>query len=97
MPAVPSVSSAIPTPTPTANKIGILSTNAPPAFTKKKPNIFAKPLISPPCIVAGQRAYPIPIKIPQIGRHATGSIKAFPNFWKYFIIKNLPPCFLVSP
>ena len=39
-----------------------------------------KPDDGEPCMVAGQSAYPIPIKIPQIGRQATGSINAFPNF-----------------
>ena len=90
-PEVPSWSSDIPTPTPITNRIDILSINAPPAFTRKKPNLFKNPTISPPCIVAGQHAYPIPIKIPQIGRHATGSIRDLPSFCKYFFIKSLPP------
>ena len=88
-PPVPSLSSDIPTPTPITNNNAMLSINAPPAFTKKIPTNGPKPVISPPCILAGHKRYPIPIRIPQIGRHATGSIKAFPNFCKYFI--PLPP------
>ena len=76
--AVPSLSSAIPTPM--TNSHAILSIKAPPAFTRKNPISAFAPVISPPCMVAGQSAYPIPIKIPQIGRQATGSINAFPNF-----------------
>ena len=78
--AVPSLSSAIPTPTPMTNSHAILSIKAPPAFTRKNPISAFAPAMSPPCMVAGQSAYPIPIKIPQIGRQATGSINAFPNF-----------------
>ena len=87
-PAVPSWSSAIPTPTPITNRIAILSISAPPAFTRKKPTRFRNPFISPPCIVDGHSAYPIPIRIPQIGRHATGSIRDLPSFCKYFIINT---------
>ena len=94
-PAVPSLSSAIPTPTPITKRIAMLSIKAPPAFTRKKPIISTIPVTSPPCMVDGQSAYPIPIKIPQIGRHATGSIKAFPNFCKYFIILKAPPFFII--
>ena len=83
---VPSWSSDIPTPTPITKRIAILSINAPPAFTRKKPSLGRKPTISPPCIVAGHNAYPIPIRIPHIGRHATGSIRDLPSFCKYFII-----------
>ena len=92
-PAVPSLSSAIPTPTPIAKRIAILSIRAPPALTRKNPICSTIPVMSPPCIVAEQSAYPIPIRIPQIGRQATGSIRALPNFCKNFIIflllKNL--------
>ena len=91
--AVPSLSSAIPTPTPITKRIAMLSIKAPPAFTRKKPIISTIPETSPPCMVDGHSAYPIPIKIPQIGRHATGSINAFPNFCKYFIIIKAPPFF----
>ena len=84
-PPVPSCFSAIPTPTPITNSNAMLSINAPPAFTRKNPIWFPIPVISPPCMVAGHSAYPIPIKIPQIGKHATGSINAFPNFCKNFI------------
>ena len=93
--AVPSLSSAIPTPTPITNRIAMLSINAPPAFTRKNPIISRIPVTSPPCMVDGHNAYPIPIKIPQIGRQATGSINAFPSFCKYFII--LSSSFLIIP
>ena len=53
---VPSLSFDIPTPTPITNKSAMLLINADPAFTKKKPNKFQKPDISPPCIVAGHSA-----------------------------------------
>ena len=52
-PAMPSRSSARPTPTPTANSSGILSSSAPPAFTRYMPITGSTPLTSPPCIVAG--------------------------------------------
>jgi hypothetical protein len=29
--------------------------------------------------------------MPQIGSTATGSIRALPSFWRYFIIKHIPP------
>ena len=54
-PPVPSLSSDIPTPTPITNKIAILSISAPPAFTRNNPINGTVPVISPPCIVAGQR------------------------------------------
>ena len=50
---VPSFFSDIPTPTPMANRIAMLSIKAPPAFTRNRPIRFATPEISPPCIVAG--------------------------------------------
>ena len=42
-PAVPSESSAIPTPTPTANSQDILSINAPPALIRNSPIAYDKP------------------------------------------------------
>ena len=83
---VPSWSSVIPTPIPIANSQAMLSMTAPPALTRKKPICCTRPTTSPPCIVDGHNAYPRPIKIPQIGRHATGSINALPNFCRNFII-----------
>ena len=80
IPPVPSFFSDIPTPTPTAKRIAIWSISAAPAFTKNRPIRFAAPWISPPCIVAGHNQYPIPMRIPQIGSTATGSINAFPSF-----------------
>ena len=53
MAPVPSFFSDIPTPTPIANRIAMLSIKAPPAFTRNRPIRFAAPWISPPCIVAG--------------------------------------------
>ena len=53
MAPVPSFFSDIPTPTPIANRIAMLSIKAPPAFTRNRPIRFATPWISPPCIVAG--------------------------------------------
>ena len=53
MAPVPSFFSDIPTPTPIANRIAMLSIKAPPAFTRNRPIRFAMPEISPPCIVAG--------------------------------------------
>ena len=79
-PPTPSLSSDIPRPTPIANKIAMLSIKAPPAFTRRKPIVCSRPTTSPPCIVEGHSQYPIPIRIPQIGRVATGSIKALPSF-----------------
>ena len=53
IPPVPSFFSDIPTPTPIANRMAMLSIKAPPAFTKNRPIKFAAPWISPPCMVAG--------------------------------------------
>ena len=53
-PPVPSWSSDMPTPTPITNNSAILSIRAPPAFTRKIPIIGPIPVISPPCILAGQ-------------------------------------------
>ena len=80
IPPVPSFLSDIPTPTPIAKRIAMLSIKAPPAFTRNRPIRLAAPWMSPPCMVAGQSRYPIPIRIPQIGSTATGSINALPNF-----------------
>ena len=80
IPPVPSFFSDIPTPTPIAKRIAMLSIKAPPALTKNRPIKGTTPSISPPCMVAGHNKYPIPMRIPQIGNTATGSIKAFPNF-----------------
>ena len=82
---VPSLSSAIPTPTPTAKRIAMLSISALPAFTKNIPAIGMNPAASPPCIVAGHIRYPRPINMPHNGRQATGSIIALPSFCKNFI------------
>lgn len=49
------------------------------------------PWMSPPCIAAGHNLYPIPMRIPQIGRIATGSINALPSFCKnfmFFLLRN---------
>ena len=80
IPPVPSFFSDIPTPTPIAKRIAMLSIRAAPAFTRNRPIRFTAPEISPPCIVAGHSRYPIPIRIPQIGSTATGSMRAFPSF-----------------
>ena len=42
--AVPSLSSAIPTPTPITNKSAMLSINAAPALIRKNPIVYAAPL-----------------------------------------------------
>ena len=55
-PAVPSLSSAIPTATPIAKSHDILSMRAAPALIKKKPKISTVPVISPPCITCGESA-----------------------------------------
>ena len=79
-PPVPSLSSDIPTPTPITNKIAMLSIKAAPAFTRNKPSNCTKPVTSPPCMVEGHKAYPIPMSKPQSGRAATGNINDLPNF-----------------
>ena len=53
IPPVPSFFSDMPTPTPIANRIAMLSMRAPPAFTRNRPIRFAAPEMSPPCMVAG--------------------------------------------
>ena len=79
-PPVPSLSSDIPTPTPITKRIAMLSITAAPALTRNNPSNCTKPVTSPPCIVDGHKAYPIPMSKPQSGRHATGNIKDLPNF-----------------
>ena len=91
IPPVPSFFSDIPTPTPIAKRIAMLPIRASPAFTKNRPIRFAAPWMSPPCIAAGHNLYPIPMRIPQIGRIATGSINALPSFCKnfmFFLLRN---------
>ena len=87
---VPSLSSAIPTPTPTANRIAMLSISALPAFTRNIPSIGIKPAASPPCIVEGHIKYPSPINMPHSGRQATGSMIALPSFCKNFMFPFSP-------
>ena len=80
IPPVPSFFSDIPTPTPITKRMAMLSIKAPPALTKNRPIKLRTPSMSPPCMVAGHKKYPIPMRIPQIGSTATGSIKALPSF-----------------
>ena len=53
--AVPSLSSAMPTPMPTANRTAILSMRALPAFTRNIPSSGTNPVTSPPCMDVGHR------------------------------------------
>ena len=74
--AAPFLSFESPNATPTANKIGILSIIAAPAFIKNAASWLFAPQPT------GSIQYPIPIRIAAAGNTATGTIKALPIFCK---------------